>query len=150
MGGGMAPLHLAAESDMVGVASLLLKAGAHVTAQDSRGRTPLHAAAQEGGRDITRLLLAHGADPHMRDNSGHNAAWWAKQFKHAEVFEIYTDMQVEPKNISIREQMLHAGITPGSVKKDKKRSARDDRKSPQPRAKSAPAPSQTRQRQNQH
>merc|ERR1712187_562468 len=117
MGGGMAPLHLAAESDMVGVASLLLGAGAHVTAQDARGRTPLHAAAQEGGSEITRLLLAHGADPHMRDNSGHNAAWWAKQFKHPAVLDIYSHMQVEPKNISMREHMLHAGITPGTLRK---------------------------------
>merc|ERR1719399_1632555 len=69
--GGRTPLHIAATSDYIGIANLLLKADADSSAQDARGLTPLHTASQEGGCDTVKLLLARGADPHIRDFSGH-------------------------------------------------------------------------------
>jgi ankyrin repeat protein len=41
--------------------SLLLKAGAHVNVENSKGRTPLYEAARKGGADMISLLKEAGA-----------------------------------------------------------------------------------------
>eukprot|EP00929_Paragymnodinium_shiwhaense_P024802 TRINITY_DN15157_c0_g1_i1.p2 TRINITY_DN15157_c0_g1~~TRINITY_DN15157_c0_g1_i1.p2 ORF type:complete len:215 (-),score=68.13 TRINITY_DN15157_c0_g1_i1:135-779(-) len=119
--GGKTPLHLAAESELVGIATSLLNADANLLTKDSRGLTPLHAAAQEGRCDVTKILLAKGADPFMRDYSGHNAAWWAKEFKHAEVSSLYREMNVDPINITAKQVLVHAGVAGKLLRKAKKK-----------------------------
>ncbi|CAJ1367173.1 unnamed protein product [Effrenium voratum] len=101
--GGRAPLHLAAQANLTEIATRLLVGGANPVLRDARGSTPLHAAALEGRAEVTKLLLAHGGDPFMRDFAGFNAAWWAKEFKHQEVLDVFSAQQVEPLKMSAKE-----------------------------------------------
>lgn len=67
------PLHLAAESGNIGIATLLLLAGADADAIDGGGRAPLHLAAESGNLDMVRLLYAHGASHGVKDARGRSA-----------------------------------------------------------------------------
>jgi len=63
-GDGMTALHWAAERRDVGLAEMLLEAGAQVDVKVRIGAyTPLHMAAGSGSGAMVRLLLAAGADP---------------------------------------------------------------------------------------
>merc|ERR1712216_674099 len=123
--GGRAPLHIAASKNCIGIAELLMKADADSTIQDARGATPLHTASQEGCCDVVRLLMAHGADPHIRDWSGHNAAYWAKAFRHQAVMDWFDQMQVQPRQITSTEMVAHGKMCReymrGKKKKKKKK-----------------------------
>ena len=59
---GQTPLHHAAESGQLVVATFLLENGAEVDAKDNSGRTPLLLATDRGHKEMMELLLAHGAD----------------------------------------------------------------------------------------
>mmetsp|Transcript_10133 Transcript_10133/g.26023 ORF Transcript_10133/g.26023 Transcript_10133/m.26023 type:complete len:212 (-) Transcript_10133:106-741(-) len=115
--GGRTALHIATQRERGGtsLASVLLRAGASPIERDARGQTPLHTAAQVGQADITRLLLAQGADPNLRDWAGFNPAWWAKEYRHQEVLEVYAAEQVAPSGITARMAMEHAGPRARSV-----------------------------------
>ena len=90
LGGGLSPLHLAAQGGHIELMSALLAAGADINARDVRGYTPLHfaicfgprefldplpnlsAAAQDLGvycllTNVPRFLLEQGADLNARD-----------------------------------------------------------------------------------
>mmetsp|Transcript_32674 Transcript_32674/g.97051 ORF Transcript_32674/g.97051 Transcript_32674/m.97051 type:complete len:213 (+) Transcript_32674:79-717(+) len=140
--GGKAPLHLASRQDCPGVVLALLEAGANPGLGDASGQTPLHLAAQEGKTAATRILLECGADPHLKDNAGMNAAWWAKEYRHAEVLEIYAEIQVLPDRITAKQAILHAGpraramiVNRRGGKKKKKAGDGDDRSKSQGRSK---------------
>eukprot|EP00058_Branchiostoma_floridae_P025876 XP_002611366.1 hypothetical protein BRAFLDRAFT_73238 [Branchiostoma floridae] len=65
------PLHCAASGGHVGVADLLLKAGARVDSRDEFGATtPLHKAASGGHVGVTKLLLKYGARVDSRELFG--------------------------------------------------------------------------------
>ncbi|XP_066271903.1 ankyrin-1-like [Branchiostoma lanceolatum] len=61
------PLHYAASRGHVGVAELLLKAGAQVDSRDGSEDTPLHLAASGGHVGVVELLLKAGAQVDSRD-----------------------------------------------------------------------------------
>ena len=70
-GDGMTALHWAAERRDVGLAEMLLEAGAQVDAKVRIGAyTPLHMAAGSGSGAMVRLLLAAGADPMASTSNG--------------------------------------------------------------------------------
>ncbi|XP_078695129.1 p53-induced death domain-containing protein 1-like [Branchiostoma floridae x Branchiostoma belcheri] len=75
---GDTPLHCAASGGHVGVAELLLKAGARVDSRDRTG-TPLHKAASGGHVGVAELLLKAGAQMGSRGELGmtslHEAAY---------------------------------------------------------------------------
>lgn len=64
------PLHMAARRGHVGIAEVLLEAGAEIEGKDSKGETPLRRAVNCGQVGMVRLLLSHGADPLSRDKQG--------------------------------------------------------------------------------
>jgi ankyrin repeat protein len=68
---GSAPLHVAALSGNVGIATFLLSHGADVNAlQIETGSTPLDYAVLKGASAIVKLLLDAGARLDIRDHSG--------------------------------------------------------------------------------
>lgn len=101
-------MHTAAEKDQIEVAAMLLDHGADSLAKDGRGRTPLFLSAKEGFFEMSKLLLARGADPHMRDYSGHNAAHWAREFRHKEVVELFASMNAGPQHVTSTQFAEHA------------------------------------------
>jgi hypothetical protein len=80
---GQAPLHVAAFSDRLDIAKLLLANKADVNAKANNGSTPLHLAAAKGNKDIVELLLENKADINAVDNDGwsplHSAITWSHQ-----------------------------------------------------------------------
>jgi ankyrin repeat protein len=64
------PLHLAAEKNNVGLAELLISAGADVNIKDYDGRLPLHWAAYRDNIALAKLLISAGADVDSKDNGG--------------------------------------------------------------------------------
>jgi ankyrin repeat protein len=81
------PLHSAAAGSHLGVARLLVAAGADVNATQRHGYTPLHAAAQNGNAELTELLLDAGADPTARTDDGQSPGDLAKAAGHATLAE---------------------------------------------------------------
>jgi ankyrin repeat protein len=70
MNDGTSPLHSASAGGHAEVATVLLKAGAEVNANDNGGRTPLHAAATGGRADVVTVLLKAGAEVNARAGDG--------------------------------------------------------------------------------
>lgn len=68
--GAELPLHVAAGAGRVGIARLLLDAGAGVDGPDSDESTPLDVAAVRRQRATARLLLDRGANVNHRDRNG--------------------------------------------------------------------------------
>lgn len=67
---GYTPLHRAAYSGHVGVASALLCIGSKVNACTVDGWTPLHSACRWSRVTVASLLLQHGADLNAQTNGG--------------------------------------------------------------------------------
>ena len=67
---GETPLHLAAWSNAVRVAAVLLDCGADSQAAIVNGWTPLHIAARYDAADVARLLLEHGAGVNVQGADG--------------------------------------------------------------------------------
>ena len=64
------PLHVAAAAGQVGIARLLLEAGADINGGDVDESTPLDVAALRGQREMMTFLIARGADINHRDRRG--------------------------------------------------------------------------------
>jgi ankyrin repeat protein len=79
------PLHSAAAGQRLGIARLLVEAGADVNARSAEGFTALHSAAQNGQEELVRLLLEHGADPQASTDSGVKPADLAREKGHEDV-----------------------------------------------------------------
>ncbi len=79
---GPTPLHLACRCGHVGVARLLLEAGAGTEARTSSGDTPLLEAARCRRADAMRLLLEHGADATAVDLDGSTSLHYAALLDH--------------------------------------------------------------------
>jgi hypothetical protein len=66
-----APLHAACFLNSLPCATLLVRAGANVSARNDRAQTPLHfAAASSSDSSLISLLLQAGADPLAKDHRG--------------------------------------------------------------------------------
>lgn len=67
---GRGPLHAACEGGHLGVAQLLLSAGASPNGVDTCGQSSLMPACDQGHAALVDLLVAHGADLDAQDGSG--------------------------------------------------------------------------------
>ena len=86
---GWTPLHLAAISDRVSIAKLLLDGGADVNAADARGKfTPLHYAAWNRNAEMAVLLLAWNAERDAKDGEQRTPLDLAKKKGHAAVVKV--------------------------------------------------------------
>lgn len=76
----------------------LLKAGARVNAQESRGMTPLHYAVARESADpaLVKLLLAAGADPGIKMVNGETAADWAAKFGNPSLLALLPGVRPAP------------------------------------------------------
>jgi ankyrin repeat protein len=66
---GMAALHLAAQSDAVDAARLLIDAGADPARRSKNGMSALDWAAEAGSTEVIRLLLDSGMDPDAQSDA---------------------------------------------------------------------------------
>jgi len=82
------PLHTAAISGEVGIAELLIKAGAAVDGGDVDDSTPLDVAAMRGQMAMVELLIADGADVNHHDNNGAYSLSFAAFGGNAEIVEV--------------------------------------------------------------
>lgn len=85
-GRGGTPLHLAARTEKLAIAKLLLDAGAKVnTKGGSKQETPLHIAAVAGNKKMVELFLARGADPSLTSKQGRTPLDEARKAKHSAI-----------------------------------------------------------------
>lgn len=71
LGGGFAPLHIAAsEEDCMINVRLLVEAGADVNATNAYGMTPLALAVDSGLFEVAIYLVEHGANPNVKCTGG--------------------------------------------------------------------------------
>ena len=94
--GGATPLHVAARLDRADLATLLISAGADVSAKTSGGFTPLHWAASGNAADTARLLIAAGADPVAKAPGNLTPTDWAASKKANEVLQILAKATAMP------------------------------------------------------
>ena len=102
------PLHSAAASGpkAIGIAELLLKAGAVVNAKGASGKTPLHVAVENNQREFAEWLLARQADPNAKDNDGQTPLHYASNNGKRELAELLLAHNADPN------QRDNSGHTP--------------------------------------
>jgi hypothetical protein len=76
---GWSPLHYAAEVGAVGLARMLVNAGAPIDSRSPNDTTPLMMAARNGHSAMARWLLERGADRAARNALGWTAAEFARR-----------------------------------------------------------------------
>lgn len=82
------PLHAAARSSCPSSITLLLEAGADLSAQAFCGGTPLHYAAERGRLEAVKLLLRAGADPAVRNRKGLSPWDLAMKYGHGDIASV--------------------------------------------------------------
>ncbi|XP_011305846.1 tankyrase-2 isoform X2 [Fopius arisanus] len=97
---GTSALHLAAQSNHVDTAEVLLRAGISRDARTKVDRTPLHMAAYEGHHEMAVLLLNYGADVDSRDMLRMTPLHWAVEREHEEVMHVLLEHGADANSIS--------------------------------------------------
>lgn len=101
----MTPLHLCAQEDRVGVAQLLLKAGAIKDTPTKAGYTPLHIACHYGHVNMVRLLIEQGAEVNPVTTAGYTPLHQAAQQGHVLVINLLLKNKANPNaitNVSVK------------------------------------------------
>ena len=102
---GWTPLHYAAASGDVHIATLLIEHKAELDSRAPTGATPLIMAAQEGKEEIVRLLLARGANPFLLDNYRRTALRVAELMDRREISQLlaaHMAAAAPPKPVSMQ------------------------------------------------
>ena len=88
--GEITALYVATHMNHIGIATLLLKAGAGANrAHHQHGGAALHLAAQAGYDELAELLLQYRADPNARTNvEGYTALDYAVQANHPKLVRL--------------------------------------------------------------
>ncbi|RAH64635.1 ankyrin repeat domain-containing protein [Aspergillus aculeatinus CBS 121060] len=88
---------MAAKDGHVGVARLLLAAGASPDVKDTFGQTPLVKAAQAGWKEVVQLLLAtDGVDRNSQDAEGRTPLSWAAENGFVDVVKVLLAADGDP------------------------------------------------------
>lgn len=104
---GTTPLRRAVECQKTEVATLLLKAGANITAECPGDELPLlHKAAKRNDVKMVQILIDHGADPFLRAKKGGTALLIAAVNNSVDVIDI---LSTKPGLINIPNRV---GVTP--------------------------------------
>ena len=91
---GVTPLMLASSVGQVGVAEVLLEAGANVNERNDEGQSALHKAAfDQPGTDIVDLLLRSGSAFDATDGSGRTALQLAGEKGHRDIVRLIQSHQ---------------------------------------------------------
>ncbi len=94
--GGQPLLMLAVQNGQVGIAEILLKAGAAPDGTDREGYTSLIRAAERGDVDIVDMLLKRRAKPSAQTRHGVTALMVASRLGHAEVVRLLLAGKADP------------------------------------------------------
>ncbi|XP_008549169.1 GA-binding protein subunit beta-2 isoform X1 [Microplitis demolitor] len=97
---GTSALHLAAQSNHLETAEVLLKAGISRDARTKVDRTPLHMAAYEGHHEMVQLLINYGADVNCRDMLKMTPLHWAVEQGHQDVIQLLLENGADPNALS--------------------------------------------------
>nr|QBK92123.1 MAG: F-box domain and ankyrin repeat protein [Pithovirus LCPAC304] len=85
-------LYLCAKEGHLKCVKSLLQLGIDPDSYTSLYRTTALLWASKGGHtDVVRLLLEHGANPNLKNNAGYSARKSAKQYKHADIVQLFSD-----------------------------------------------------------
>lgn len=84
---GRTPLHMAAQSNRMEAALILLQEGA-LMSRDRWGRTPLHDSAMSGHKDMTSLLLDSNAYVELEDQVKRRPLHYAARYGHMSVVKL--------------------------------------------------------------
>ncbi|XP_076026373.1 ankyrin repeat domain-containing protein 49 [Genypterus blacodes] len=106
---GYTPLHRAAYSSHVGVASALLAAGCKVNARTVDSWTPLHSACRWSRVAVVSLLLQNGADLNAQTNGGLTALHLAASHSSASKSDSAHTLE-----LLLSQRHLKAGLLSGS------------------------------------
>ena len=81
---GQSPLHVAAASNDIESARLLLDAGASVHTLDSAGFNPVHVSARWGNGEMLQLFLSRGVDVKRKTRQGKHLIEVCDEYNHDE------------------------------------------------------------------
>ncbi len=110
------PLHLAVSAGMVGIAVMLIDAGADLEAKgDPGGAHPLHLAAYGNQLEAARLLLDRGAEVDARDALERTALGVAAAYGYVEVVATLLEHRADP-NVAALESMRPAAPIRDEIK----------------------------------
>lgn len=87
---------------------LLIRAGADVDAQDSRGETALAQAVQGSCTAAVEALLEAGADPYLEDEDGRTAFDHLEDDTPARLRELVDAARTRPRNVSPKKALMDA------------------------------------------
>ena len=92
---GWTPLHFAAQANSQEVTTVLLDAGASVTAIDSNGNTPLWRAVfcSDGNGEVITLLRNAGSDPNLDNHYGVSPFKLACTIGNYDVRQFFCDLE---------------------------------------------------------
>lgn len=122
--GGKTCLFLAVERNQNDYVLELLQNGARPSPVSTSGLTPLHTAAIKNCPESAQLLLAFSADPHLRDYDGHNAAYWAQEYKNDAMLEILTNVGASPRHMTAKDYVDHLALNNGQAGNGGKKKAK--------------------------
>ena len=90
---GFTALHVAAESNQVEIAELLIEKGADVNAKSEGHLTPLHCSFQNSNLEMSLILMHSGASLIYKDEEGNNVMESSLESNGIEVFKTIVSFQ---------------------------------------------------------
>ncbi|XP_026161374.1 CARD- and ANK-domain containing inflammasome adapter protein [Mastacembelus armatus] len=100
-------LHVAAEHGHLSITQLLIRKGARLDVQDSKGYTALHRAASKGHTEIVRALINAGASIYTLDLQGKTPIHLAAENKHLDCVKVMVKEEAKQSKSHAQDMFLH-------------------------------------------